>query len=174
MNARMRKKQTPQEPESKVQVVDAAKRCAARTLDSIIYTIPGLVIYLVVTSLALLAFGKTINPVLLAFIKIFCMLIVVAGWFVLEIALLSMLGTTPGKKLLKISLLDATTGEAPSQEQMIQRTIWLYAYCGYVGIWVPILGEAVSLGCTVWQFQKLMNTGLTSYDARVGVRTVCN
>ena len=146
-------------------------RSAARSIDLTLFAVPGFILYLIVVSLTALATQGNIDKTVLTVEKAFMTLVLVGISLAAEVVVLSIWGTTPGKKLLRLQLIDTYSGQPLTKEKALERTLWLYVYVGLVAVWIPFfIGYLATLAGAGYQIYRLMNSGATNYDARVSVR----
>ena len=120
-------------------------RLWARSIDLLIL---GLVVSIIMAYL---------TPTLFIEFKIVHSLLVLFLWFLIEPFVLSTWGTTVGKYLLNISVLDLN-GCKPTLNNAFSRSFWVW--CAGYGFGVPI----VSLFTLYFSYQRLNNSGTTRWD----------
>ncbi|HEY9790331.1 MAG TPA: GYF domain-containing protein [Candidatus Obscuribacterales bacterium] len=143
-------------------------RAWARFIDDQIYSLPTLLLMILVTGTPSGITGADLGA---AFTKTLGILFV--GFLIkvgLEAVVLGQFGTSIGKRCFSIQVKDASTGEKIGMWLAIKRTLWLTILSGWI-IWgIPVVGALAALGCGLWQYSELTTYGKSSWDAKVGAR----
>ena len=120
-------------------------RLWARSIDLLIFG-------LIVTAITALLF-----PAIFINLHVVHSLLVLFLWFLVEPIVLSTWGTTIGKLLLNISVLDLKGGK-PTFKNAFSRSFWVW--CAGYGFGVPF----ISLFTLYFSYRRLKNNGVTFWD----------